>query len=266
MNMNMNSLMNIDEKAWQLLHPHSVLPEFLFDGNQTMFVSVRRQLLEQAEFVIRKTVALFPGLDVSDIVLAGSLASYLYHDQSDYDVSILVKNKGCPFLPRGEHDFTLFLTSLLAAWGEECCNFSVNGRHVDFSFFDEAFDAEKICRSSLYHRMFGLYSLQNNRWLSCPSSVADADISIASLVSGYFEKLEEFYDFMAGLPMLDNVYTSDSLQKMYTYYYRLRTDFTYSSNKNYLINKLLSSEGVLQEIGRGIVNSYVRRIMSGNLS
>lgn len=253
---------NIDTEAGRLLHPQPVLPKFLFDDKQIINEEIRQHILRQAEFIINQTVAKFPGLVIEDVVLAGSLASYLYHEKSDYDISIIVKNKNCCFISDTPNNLLLFLISLFSNFSGTGYYFSYKERHIDFNIFDES----KILLPNIPNRLLGLYSLKRNCWINRPAHVIDPKITVGDLVFGYFETLENLYLFLGKLPLSGNAYSSENLQKMYDYYYSLKTDFTYSSNKNYLISKLLSSQGVLHELGENIMNGYRASIIDGTFS
>ncbi len=258
----MNPFLNIDNEAFRLLHPHSILTEFLFDEQQNMKENLRLRLLKQADFIINKTLVKFPGLIVKDIVLAGSSASYLYHPDSDIDISIIVKNETCTFLSQDQYLLMLFLISLFSAFNNEGYYFELDGRHIDFNILD----GSKNFLPDFPNHLFGLYSLKNNCWINRPSNIISEEMTVGNLVSGYFEKLEEIYRFMGNLTINGDVYSQESLQKMHDYYYKLKSDFTYSSNKNYLISKLLSSQKIFHELGKNITNSYRTSIISDAIS
>lgn len=63
-----------------------------FDEHNLIYDYVRQGLLNIADFFIEQTQKAFASLKVEDIVLAGGIVSYIYNDQTDIDLGIVV----CP--------------------------------------------------------------------------------------------------------------------------------------------------------------------------
>lgn len=244
----MEIVASIENIAKRFLTPQETLPQFLFGKDETMHEEVRSKLLKKADFIIQNTVAKFPGLEVDDICLIGSLPTYRYHDQSDFDISIVVKNTGCPYLPKDGYELMVFLISLLSSFKPSMYLFNAYGRAIDFSMEDKI------------RPYLGCYSLKNNHWIYQPQKYFDEKITVASLVYGYYDKIEEIANFMAKIPLDNDRYSLDNIDKMFNYYYKLVSEFAVSSQQNYIIYKMLSSQGIPKELGQDIVSSYVHTL------
>ena len=88
----------VERIAQSLLSPKERLNPLLFDENDVMHEEVRRSLLEFAQIYIDNIYGKFEDTVIKDISLAGSQASYFYHDNSDIDLVIDIQDKNNGYL------------------------------------------------------------------------------------------------------------------------------------------------------------------------
>ena len=80
------------DKITAYMQNNATLCPLVFDEHNLIYDYVRQGLLNIADFFIEQTQKAFASLKVEDIVLAGGIVSYIYNDQTDIDLGIVV----CP--------------------------------------------------------------------------------------------------------------------------------------------------------------------------
>ena len=145
----------------RLLTPQEVLAPYVFDANKKMLPQVRQKLLKIADFIIQKTIADVPGLEVFDICLHGSLAGYFYRKGSDFDLQIEVHNKNCSFLAKDKRHLDKFLATQILGLKQENYVLKYQNRLID-------------CNMSSYEvDLWSVYSIKNDSWRIEPKKEVD---------------------------------------------------------------------------------------------
>ena len=75
-------------EAANLMQNHESLPPQLFGSDFLLHDTIKNKLLQIARTLQERFVSFFPAAKVRDIVLTGSMCSYIYSDHSDIDLFI----------------------------------------------------------------------------------------------------------------------------------------------------------------------------------
>ena len=228
--------------ARRLLTPNDTLDVRLFDYRGQMHPDIRRQLLDNAEYIINKTVAGIDGLVVSDIFLNGSSAGYFYRKDSDIDMRIEVHNENCPYLSTDNQKLSTFLMMLLRSETGNM-HFMINNRQIDVSI--KAFENE----------MIGLYSILQDKWVRKPDKHITDNITFDAIWQKYVKRYNDMSGFLQQIQNSGKLKTAKGLRELEQY---LRESFTYSEQgiQELIVHKLLAYQGILQDIRTLISQSW----------
>jgi hypothetical protein len=130
---------------------HDTLNSKLWDGN-ALRVDVQVALLKAAKAFVEFID--LPGLEVEDVILTGSNASFNYTEFSDLDVHIIVSYDGTPFSDLAEN----FFTTKKSLWNETH-EIRIKGYAVEMYVEDTAQPVKAL----------GVYSLLNSEWMKKPT-------------------------------------------------------------------------------------------------
>ncbi|MBE6445592.1 MAG: hypothetical protein E7019_06070 [Alphaproteobacteria bacterium] len=146
--------MTMEENAEWLLNPRSTLDPRIFDSDNKMLPKVRDELLFRANVLKTWCLDKLPGIEVADIVLQGSSASYIWHEFSDLDVKLIVNYDACPLWDAKKGgDKRAFISRCVKAIYSRKISFELEGRFVDIGVIFQPYDFQQT------------YSILQNKWL-----------------------------------------------------------------------------------------------------
>ncbi len=220
--------------AKRILSVQKYLHPMLFDINGIMYEDIRQKILKIADFFIQKNIAFIDGLEVTDILLAGSTARYIYHKNSDIDVKILIKNSSNPILKKSVSALNDFIGLAACSFmGVRILPLRLNNIRIDLKF-----DAE-------FDDFIGHYSILNNKWIVAPKPKFTTQITLNDLMKNYFNTLADKYKFMQSIKIKNNKVSLHFLDKFEQFY----MDKVIENNNTplkYLTYKLLSAQGEIR--------------------
>ena len=216
----------------RLLKPQQTLSPHIFFSNGHMRDDVRAQILNRLEIFAGQTFKNISGTKLEDAFLCGSSASYLWKDNSDFDIWLKVGTEN--FLVRKAKSAQVFFNRYAkAVQRKNFRRFSVNGHMLDI----------KIGLSNL-RKMYGVYSIFQNRWIITPrqdlTTALDAGLLYDTVLKRYaeIEQVMENYRKKASLKV-----SFRDVKKMTDYYDKV-LDKQYSNVFEYIVLKLLRYEGI----------------------
>lgn len=216
-----------------------------------MYSDIRERLLKIADFLIKRQTAFIDGLEVQDILLTGSSAKYIYHNDSDIDVQIVVKNISCPVLKKSNAAMTDFL-GLTAHSLVKAIGVKINNLWVDMKFTGSVED------------LFGCYSILNNKWVMDPAPYSMEKITFEGLIKNYYLFLADKYKFLQSVQLDGGKISLKFLNKLEDYY----INKVVGGNRNllsYLTYKLLCTQGEIRGISREYVGLLQDTLSLGNI-
>lgn len=234
----------VEEILDRIMRPQETLDSRIFDYKEEMLPEVREGLLRLANRVIRNVFVQIKGLEVYDICLSGSTASYFYHDKSDIDMRIEIHNKNCPFLPKDPALLDAFLSAMSGSFHRKGNSERYNGRFVD------------IKCSAKPVEIIGLYSVLKNKWRIYPNRDIYAKFSKEEILDMYYARkakieadVENFKQTLSGV----------TLGRRLADYYEEQFDL-YANFKSYLVFKLLSKTKLLRSLGANSIRIQCRAL------
>ena len=189
--------------ARKLLHKQEKLHPVLFDNQGMMYEEIREKFLRIADFFIKKNLSRIQGLQVKDICLVGSSASYLYGDDSDFDVRIITDFSACPSVKNNKTAWDILQRLLAHTFYGQHMRFSVEGIRVDY----------KNGNDNNY--VMGNYSILNNQWLIKPRADLPIEkITAQELIQGYYKETAEMYEALAETTPQNGIYSEEEIVKL----------------------------------------------------
>lgn len=228
---------NIERIAQQLITPKlSLHPEF-FNEDETMREEVQRKLLERANFIISRSLKKFPGLEVKDICLTGSMASYYYHKNSDIDMAIMFENNGCPYLTDDKLQLLRLFLNLGRGGNFPYKLLKFNGREID-----TALQTRPILK------FVGVYSILENKWIRKITPEFTQGITPQDIIQKSYALLAELAAYLKERHIDGESYPGnekDAIRHQVHYFLNYKRD---ESLLDYLGIKLLKSHDRLSKI------------------
>lgn len=224
--------------ATEYLTVHNQLDPRLFGTDNKVREHLRLRLLDRAHYMANQTVGKIKGLEVKDVLLVGSSASYYYRSGSDFDVVIEVVNKNCPYLPKGDEELGKFLSFLTSRFYNYNKRFYVGNRFVDM----------KLTSYIINVAWKGVYSLKKNEWRFEPKQNQAFDFTVETLIEAFHRRCQELDDFIASLPQTDGKYDAEACKKMFDFY-REQVLWRNNTVEDYLTFKMIKSTKKLKEFG-----------------
>lgn len=191
-----------------LLHNNLDLCSF-FDENKKLHDKAREALLKIASFFHKEHSLIFENVVVKDIVLIGGMASYIYSNDTDIDV-VIVLGVDEGIIPQEEFRFLLKKIN----WGfvRKNFRFSFLNRPVDCGF------------NNITNFGGGVYSLLSDKWLSEPV-YREFPYSIDEFHEKYWYYSKQIHKEIASFPKINNEYFSiEGCEKMNHLLIRMRED------------------------------------------
>ena len=242
----MNKIISMKDTCIRLLTPRETLDRTLFDEHNKMYPEIRKQLFEQADFVVKKTIAGIPGLKVHDICLNGSSASYFYEDNSDIDVKIEVHNDGCNFLTKKDEDLIRFMGYIKTALLPNH-KVRLNNRFVDLKL------------NSFQFEIMGLYSVLHDKWVIEPKKDIVSHLDADELMEEYTKRYYIIKNHLNEITQSGEILTLKGIKNLEKYY----TDIYLtgiSDVREFIIFKMLKYRGVLKDIQKIFVENLKKNL------
>ncbi len=230
----------ISEIAKRLLIPKENLSDEIFDYTEMMRPEVREKLLNAAQQFLEVTIGEIKGLEVKDICLCGSRASYLYYDYSDVDLKIEIKNKNCPYITKDARALDELLSSLTKEYSHQGYKNFLGKRFIDIKMSSREVD------------LLGLYSVKKNKWRIYPQKKALEKISCDELLQAYEARRDDINQQVADIKK-KYIGTELARQLNEFFYRQVMMNVTI---KDYLVFKLLNYAQKLKPVGAESIKAY----------
>lgn len=232
---------NIFETAAFLIKPQPGLSSLIFDENEVMHENIRQKLLNLAELFLDRTSNQLGGLEIKDICMAGSFASYFYHDNSDIDIIIITERSKNSFLSNNDDALFALLNEISHNFFKTCGMPKIGKTFVDIKL------------NNMLFNYVGKYSVLENRWIKHPDIHMTRNITADDLIDGYFQKNALIADF------LKNIYTVNkkfdltayqSIKKLLKSISVNSLNEDESNLKDYLVQKVMLYDGKITDTDR----------------
>lgn len=165
---------NILKTAKTILKIQDKLHPLLFGEDGFMLEETRQELLKKANFYIAKVLRTIQDIQVSDIILVGSSASYFYTSASDFDLKIILNLSHNRAIGSNVKKFLKILNNTFY-------RNNVRLRLYDH-FIDIKFDEDD-------NFVMGNYSVLHNRWNIKPRCDFDlTGVQPALLIQNFYKK------------------------------------------------------------------------------
>lgn len=231
----------IIQTARRLKNLQSKLNPLVFDTDGIMHDEIREHFLKIAQFLIDKNISQLPNIEITDIVLVGSSASYMYYEKSDFDVKIFVKVNDAPWMENSEEAKIKF-QALFGATLFNHTKFYLKGRLVDIKLGNGFYDKT------------GNYSIKNNNWISQPYYSPElTQTPNEYILNHFYQKRAALYDALAQMHSIDGKYSLADCKAIGQIYAEISTTKPYTTGEleetmpNFLAYKLLSASGMFGE-------------------
>lgn len=157
---------SIQENIHKFLTPQPSLDRRVFNKDMQIHPHIKQKLWQKAEAVINLCNNYFPMFEIEDVVLLGSLSSYMWHDKSDFDIKIIIKfNAEKSFIKDKQKAFNLFSR----------CLFFIKNKLQKLYVIDKLVDIK--ITDKIPDNVYGLYSLKKDCWLKKPTTKLTAKIN-----------------------------------------------------------------------------------------
>lgn len=186
---------------------HNCLCPQIFSADGRLLPLVREKLEETVFFLKKNYLQFFPLLKIKDIVLQGSICSYIYSRNSDLDVFIIVEEIGA-------NDVSLEVKILNAI------NRVLPRLNMKPSFYEHPLDFAVLHQQMLLSNQ-NCYSLLNDCWTSTPVRQEFA-FTPQELYRAYTTERDRLHRFADELPQAENFLTEDGADALQRYLHALR--------------------------------------------
>ncbi len=177
-----------------MMQHNDVLSPLFFDTDKIMLPHIRKKMLDMVSIIKNHYISFFPNIEIEDIILTGSLCSYIYTSTSDIDLFILFKNIS-------DNNVFNFFTKI---------GTYIN-RNIKPKIYNHAIDFG-ITYSEKYYNMdehkldgYNTYSILNNRWHIEPIK-QEFDFSIQELYNEYCKYSAQIHQYVKELPKINDAY------------------------------------------------------------
>lgn len=220
----------------RLLTPEKTLNPLLFDEQNRMLADVQRILLTQANYIFALIISEIKGLKFTGAYLTGSQASYFYHEKSDINLRIGVKNENCPELAEDSKFLSQFLQFYFFGHLHNQ-NFRLGDKKVNIQFNSGA--PEKL--------PLGLYSLLQNKWIIAPQQNITENLNADAAYKAYEQKYNEIETYLLSLDNSGELPTENGIKKLDELYNSLIANSN-NSITDFIIFKMLNYRGMINNI------------------
>ena len=243
----MNTTVNMRDVASRLLTPNDTLDVRIFDVHGHIHPDLRNVLLKKAFYIFNRTFDKINGVELHDIYINGSSASYFYRDKSDIDMRLEVHDVGCPFVSHDKYKFdkfvkTLFIASFLG------CKFHAENRFLDVKITSSSFE------------IMGLYSILHDKWVIEPRKDIVKDLDIDDIMEEYTRRFYQIKDYMRQMLDTGRNKTMEGIEEIKKFY----EDSINNNNvsiREYVLYKLLNYRGIHAQL-KELFNDSLRDYLS----
>jgi len=229
-------IISMKDTLQRLLNPKEVLDVRLFDYSQKLLPDVREKILTEVKSRVKNVINEIDGLELYDIYLTGSSASYFYYENSDIDIRADIRNISCKYIAKDDEFLSRFLTSYYS------------GIYSKYKFM---FGTQKVdikLSPNIYETLpLGLYSILNDKWIIQPqkniTQGLNADEIYAKYESLYYQIKNHLYQ-LQNSPKLQTLVGIDNLKNLHQHLVINNN----SSIIDYIIYKMLKYKGVIRDI------------------
>lgn len=239
-------VITIQDIAKRLITPQKILDPYIFDSNGVIHDNIRKRLLHRTDVLTKHTVDKISGLEVTDVCITGSAATYLYYDHSDIDMKIIVRNKSNPIIKDSDEGLLEFLPMLANSYHIKNRSFFIDDRFVDIKLSPHHVD------------ILGLYSVLNRKWLITPNPNDTVGYSLEEIMEEYHRQLNEIQNIIDEHQKHSAAATLEDYHAMLDRY----RDYLTNTNtiKDYIVYKLLNYKRALRILGAASVNTCRRTL------
>ena len=220
----------------RLLTPQKTLNPILFNKQNLLHPNAHQILYHQVNYIYSLIIAEIKGLKLVDAYLTGSMASYFYHEKSDIDIRIVIKNEDCPELA----DNSEFLSQFLQFYFFGSLHnqkFKFGNKKVNIQFSSDK--PEKL--------PLGLYSILQNKWVLAPEQNITANLSADEVFAQYEQKYNEIEAYLLQLDNSGVINTMNGIKKLDKLYDSITSNCN-NSITDFIIFKMLNYRGMLDYI------------------
>lgn len=179
------AIMDNEKYIDYLLSPIKKLSPEIFDENDILHEDLRQKLLRFCHIYEEHLLKVFPGLEISDILLVGSTATLFHNKNSDLDVVIKIQNNNCTYLSKDPEKLLRCIVK-----------FSKNMffRYIPPKIGNKFVDIKLETRSLHY---LGAYSIKKNLWIRHPKNNFYHSFRKNDIVDLAYEETNNFHKFIA---------------------------------------------------------------------
>lgn len=247
-NLDIPKLETPEDTARRLLSPRESLSEFVFHSSGKMHENLRQKIIAAAKIVFEQTAGKFEGVKIKDICLIGSMAGYVYKNNSDIDIAVIVDFDGCPYLNfKDDVQTANYLTEVYASAVDTLPQFHISGKMVDITLKAQA--------------KWKQFSLLQNTWLKEPDKNYCNGTSPRELAVKFYQELEKYAVFMKQFKTVNSKYTIETCKKIQNYILRkIRID-NYDTSEERLLFTILDQQGITS-LFNNIINDSINYTLS----
>lgn len=216
-----------------------------------MHAAVRQRLLEFSDFLQEKGLGYFTNITIKDIILSGSICSYIYNDATDIDFLLVIDD----IFPDNKELSQNILNKII---------FYIVSRSYHPYFFGHPSDYGILFADNPKNNTFNSYSVLNNCWRQKPHR-QEFSFSAEDLYEAYREYSQKLHQFVAQLEKINNAFlTMDSCRLLQSYLQDLRlkafdakeNSLEHEYSLDYNLYRLLKKFGTYRHFQQYINVSY----------
>lgn len=231
----------------ELLQQHKALSPQLFDNNGLLLPSVRKKLLNLAEYIKIRYLPVFPQSKIEDIRIVGSSCGYNYREYGDLDFFIILDK----IFPEQQERYQSALRNFNSFLVRQPWQPVIHNHKLDFSIMDTT-NVKGLCRNN--------YSVLKDEWVIKPV-YKKFPFTAEELFQKYCKFSAELHNFVSNLEKKNDVFlTRDSCLKLSAYLNDIRNkaynyDVEYEYSEEYNIYRLAKRFGTYMHFNKYINDS-----------
>lgn len=240
--------LNMEENIKWLMTAHQELDNRVFNTNQKMLPEIRRRLLFRAQIFIDNSVKNFPWLQVDDIFLGGSAATYSYQEFSDLDLFVLVSNNKDSEAFSSAEQIGCFAPKVSYRFGKQKLKFDLEQRQVEIKAIFKALNVPS-------------YSLLRDEWVTKPTRQIMDNINTDEILAKAQDIVSKIkYMRTDQFERPNGKYSIEDIKQIESYFNSL-LKMPQHNTEEWLIYKLVSYTGELHRL-RNFYTSQLAKTLS----